>query len=119
MAIVLHNYPPRNDKIGCAYGLDSFASASRLLAALAENGYLVEDTFDDPQKLAEALVAGLTSDQRWLTPDGMAQRAADKAGPRAAPGLAWGSFPPKYVSTRKRTGASARANFSCMKTSCS
>ena len=81
VAIVLHNYPPRNDKIGCAYGLDSFASVSRLLAALAENGYLVEDAYDDPQKLAEALVSGLTSDQRWLTPDAMARRAADKAGP--------------------------------------
>ena len=81
VAIVLHNYPPRNDKIGCAYGLDSFASVSRLLAALAEKGYLVDDAFDDPQRLAEALVSGLTSDRRWLTPDGMAQRAADKAGP--------------------------------------
>ena len=81
VAIVLHNYPPRNDKIGSAYGLDSFASVSRLLARLKEQGYQVDDTYDDPQKLAEALVGGLTVDQRWLTPEAMARRAVDQAGP--------------------------------------
>ena len=31
VAIVFHHYPPRNDRIGCASGLDSFAGVSDLL----------------------------------------------------------------------------------------
>jgi cobaltochelatase CobN len=80
VAIVFHNYPPRNDKIGGAVGLDTFASISGLLADMKELGYQVEDTFSEPESLAQAMVGGLTVDQRWLTPEKMAQRAADCAG---------------------------------------
>ncbi len=80
VAIIFHNYPPRNDKIGCAVGLDTFASISGLLRDMKELGYQVEDTFDEPESLARAMVGGLTVDQRWLTPEKMAQRAADRAG---------------------------------------
>ena len=31
VAIIFHHYPPRNDRIGCAAGLDSFASVKGLL----------------------------------------------------------------------------------------
>ncbi|MBC7324024.1 MAG: cobaltochelatase subunit CobN, partial [Moorella sp. (in: Bacteria)] len=34
VAIILHNYPPRNDRIGCAFGLDTPASVHRLLVAM-------------------------------------------------------------------------------------
>ncbi|MGD8563167.1 MAG: cobaltochelatase subunit CobN, partial [Desulfarculaceae bacterium] len=81
VAIVFHNYPPRNDRIGCAYGLDSFASVSGLLARLQEEGYQVDETYADPQELADLMVGSLTVDQRWLTPEAMAQRAASLAGP--------------------------------------
>lgn len=81
IAIVFHNYPPRNDRIGCAAGLDSFASISDLLARLRDEGYRVDDVYPDPQDLANSMIGGLTSDQRWLTMDKLAQRAADQAGP--------------------------------------
>ncbi|MFH1060432.1 MAG: cobaltochelatase subunit CobN [Pseudomonadota bacterium] len=81
VAIVFHNYPPRNDRIGCAAGLDSFASISGLLARLRDEGYHVDGVYPDPQDLANAMIGGLTCDQRWLTPDKLAQRAADQAGP--------------------------------------
>ncbi len=81
VAIVFHNYPPRNDRIGCAYGLDSFASVAGLVERLKQEGYAVERTYPDPQELAEAMLGGLTVDQRWLTPEAMAQRAAGLAGP--------------------------------------
>ncbi len=87
VAIVFHNYPPRNDRIGCAAGLDSFASVGHLLGRLAAEGYRVDDTYAEPQKLAEAMIGGLTCDQRWLTPDKMAQRAADQADPASS--AAW------------------------------
>lgn len=81
VAIIFHNYPPRNDKIGCAYGLDSFASVAGLVEQLKNRGYGVNRTFDDPQELAELMVGGLTNDQRWLLPEQMADRACGRAGP--------------------------------------
>ena len=39
VAIVFHHYPPRNDRIGCASGLDSFASVKDLVKAMSERGY--------------------------------------------------------------------------------
>ncbi len=80
VAIIFHNYPPRNDKIGCGVGLDTFASVFDLLGRLKEEGYGVEHSLADCQELAEAMVAGLSVDQRWLTPADMAARAADRAG---------------------------------------
>ncbi|MCB2188024.1 MAG: cobaltochelatase subunit CobN [Deltaproteobacteria bacterium] len=81
VAIVFHNYPPRNDKIGCAYGLDSFASVVRLVERLHQEGYLVEKVYEDAQELADILVSGLTNDQRWLLPEQMAGQACASAGP--------------------------------------
>jgi cobaltochelatase CobN len=80
VAIVFHNYPPRNDRIGCAAGLDSFASVALLVERLKKDGYQVERTWDDPQELAEEMVGSLSNDQRWLTPEAMARRAAGLAG---------------------------------------
>ncbi|MDR2141638.1 MAG: cobaltochelatase subunit CobN [Deltaproteobacteria bacterium] len=81
IAIIFHHYPPRNDRIGCAAGLDSFASVSHLLASLKEAGYQVADTFPAQDSLANALVSKLTSDRRFLTPAAMAARAEAWAGP--------------------------------------
>ncbi len=80
VAIIFHNYPPRNDRIGCAAGLDSFASVALLVERLKDEGYQVERTWDDPQELAEEMVSSLSVDQRWLTPEAMALRAAGLAG---------------------------------------
>ena len=80
VAIVFHNYPPRNDKIGCGVGLDTFASVFDLINRLKDEGYVVEHSLADCQELAEAMVAGLSVDQRWLTAADMAARAADRAG---------------------------------------
>ncbi len=81
VAILFHNYPPRNQNLGNAIGLDSFASVAGIINRMAEEGYVVDHTYDDPQDLADEIVGGLTSDRQWLTPDAMAQRAADNVGP--------------------------------------
>lgn len=39
IAIVFHNYPPKNSNIGSAYGLDSIESVRRLLGFMKEAGY--------------------------------------------------------------------------------
>ena len=77
IAIIFHHYPPRNDMIGCAYGLDSFESVNRLMARMQEEGYAVEQIWETGERLAFALLDRLTNDRRYLTPDKMAERAVD------------------------------------------
>jgi cobaltochelatase CobN len=80
IAIVFHHYPPRNDRIGCAAGLDSFQSVVAILKALKESGYFVENLFEGENELARALLSKLTSDKRFLTPEAMSARAEARAG---------------------------------------
>jgi cobaltochelatase CobN len=76
VAVILHNYPPRNDRIGCAFGLDTPASLHRLLVALQEKGYRVEDLPPDGAALMEKILAGLTNERGWLDPREIVRRAA-------------------------------------------
>jgi cobaltochelatase CobN len=78
VALIFHNYPPRNDHIGSAAGLDSAASAINLLRTLQENGYKLDYIPENGQKLMEAVLDGLTNDQRWSSPDELAQKAVAK-----------------------------------------
>ncbi len=78
VAIIFHNYPPRNDNIGCAALLDSAPSAINLLQKMEDQGYQLDSIPEDGKTLMEAIINGMTNDQRWLTPDAMAQRAVDK-----------------------------------------
>ena len=81
VAIVFHHYPPRNDRIGCAAGLDSFASVADLLKAMAEKGYRIDRLYDQSDDLARELLDCVTADRRWLMPEQMAERAQASAGP--------------------------------------
>jgi cobaltochelatase CobN len=81
VAIVFHHYPPRNDRIGCAAGLDSFASVNELLKRMKDEGYKVEQTFENGDALAKEILERMTTDRRWMTPEKMAQRAEAFAGP--------------------------------------
>jgi cobaltochelatase CobN len=83
VAIVFHHYPPRNDRIGCAAGLDSFASVVDLLKAMAEQGYTIPAHYRDGDDLAQALLNGVTADRRWLQPGQMAAKAQASAGAEA------------------------------------
>ncbi len=80
VAIIFHHYPPRNDRIGCAAGLDSFASVKLLLERMEEEGYLLNQKFSSGDELAEALLSKMTVDQRWLLPEQMAERCEAHAG---------------------------------------
>lgn len=81
VAIILHHYPPRNDRIGCASGLDSFASIKRLLEEMESEGYHIGYQYEKIDDLAQEIVNGMTCDQRFLMPEQMAARAGAKAGP--------------------------------------
>ncbi|MDR1872072.1 MAG: cobaltochelatase subunit CobN [Deltaproteobacteria bacterium] len=81
IAIIFHHYPPRNDRIGCASGLDSFQSVCHILSDLKDEGYQVDDVFPEKDSLAHYLISRLTSDRRWLSPEKMESIAEAKAGP--------------------------------------
>ncbi len=79
VAIIFHNYPPRNDRIGCAAGLDSFESVVRLLKELKNEGYKIDKLYDRGDELAHDLLSCVTNDRRWLAPEKIAEKAVAKA----------------------------------------
>ena len=79
IAIVFHHYPPRNDRIGCAAGLDTFTAVKRLLENMADQGYHVERHYADGDELANEMLQRMTADRRWLTPEKMAERSEASA----------------------------------------
>jgi len=75
IAVIFHHYPPRNDRIGCAAGLDSFESVKLLVDRLREEGYRVERPYENGDELAQKIISGMTCDQRWLMPEQMYRRS--------------------------------------------
>lgn len=78
VAIILHNYPPRNDTIGHAFGLDTPASVLNILKSLDAAGYHLESLPASGQHLIETILNGLTNDRRWLSNQDLAKRAVAK-----------------------------------------
>jgi cobaltochelatase CobN len=82
VAVVLHNYPPSDDGIGTAFGLDSPESAVNLLAELDSRGYDLDGRFPESgQQLMERLTAQLTLDDRWVAPEDVRDLSVDTVSP--------------------------------------
>jgi len=77
VAIIFHNYPPRDDRIGSAFGLDSPVSVLNIMKAMKDAGYTIERMPKSGQALIEEVKSGLTLDRRWRSPDELARRAID------------------------------------------
>ncbi|MFB6091700.1 MAG: cobaltochelatase subunit CobN [Haloquadratum sp.] len=77
VAVVLHNYPPSDDGIGTAFGLDTPESTVNLLDELDERGYAVGDPPADGEKLIDRLTSQLTLDSRWVAPADVRERSVD------------------------------------------
>jgi cobaltochelatase CobN len=69
LAIVLSSYPTKHSRVGNAVGLDTPASAVRLLDALEEAGYQVGERPADGDTLIHTLIAAGGHDVEWLTED--------------------------------------------------
>ena len=67
IAIIMHNYPPKNETIGCAYGLDTHASVIKILRALEYEGYSIERIYEDSNDLMTALLQGCTNYEAMCT----------------------------------------------------
>ena len=78
VAIIFHNYPPRNDTIGHAFGLDSSVSVMNILQGLKEQGYLLDGIPESSQKLMDTIINGLTNDRRWASSQELAEKAIAK-----------------------------------------
>lgn len=67
VAIIFHNYPPRNSNIGSAVGLDTIESIRLVLQALRERGYKVDTIPEDGKEFINELTANATNDRALLT----------------------------------------------------
>ncbi len=67
LALMLSSYPTRHSRVGNAVGLDTPASAVRLLHALEEAGFVVGDIPDDGDELIHRLIASGGYDEEFLT----------------------------------------------------
>jgi len=78
VAIIFHNYPPGNDTIGHAFGLDSSVSVLNILRNMREAGYKLDFLPEKGQELIEIIIKGLTNDRRWASTEELAERAVAK-----------------------------------------
>ena len=101
VAIIFHNYPPRNDTIGHAFGLDAPVSVHNILLDLKESGYTLDALPENGQELIEIIINGLTNDRRWLSFDELAERATAKISVEQYTG--WFSELPADVQTKMNT----------------
>jgi cobaltochelatase CobN len=77
IAVVLSCYPTKHARVGNAVGLDTPASAVRLLRAMADAGYdLGGEPPDDGDELIHALIAAGGHDVEWLTEEQLRQAPA-------------------------------------------
>src|SRR5215211_2453981 len=67
VAVLLSNYPTKHSRVGNAVGLDTPASAVRLLGALREAGYRVDGVPEEGDALIHALIAAGGHDLEFLT----------------------------------------------------
>jgi len=77
VAIIFHNYPPRDDRIGTAFGLDSPVSVLNIMRTMQDAGYTIERLPESGQALIEEVKSRLTLDRRWKSPEELARRAID------------------------------------------
>jgi cobaltochelatase CobN len=73
VAMLLTAFPTKHSRIGMAVGLDTPASALRLLDALAGDGMRVEHEFAHGDELMRALIATGAHDPEFLTSDQLAR----------------------------------------------
>ena len=78
VAVIFHNMPPRNDTIGCAFGLDTPETVYRLVEELKREGVFLDFDFADGQDIIQRIIKGLSNDTRWLPESEMKQRSADR-----------------------------------------
>ncbi len=75
VAILFHNMPPRNDMIGCAFGLDTSHCVFDTVAALKAEGVQTAYDFETPDDIIYRIIKAVSNDQRWLTAEDAIKRS--------------------------------------------
>lgn len=75
VAILFHNMPPRNDMIGCAFGLDTPQSVFDMVKALVADGITTECDFDSGDEIIERIINAVSNDTRWLSAEQAIKRS--------------------------------------------
>ncbi|MDR1690355.1 MAG: cobaltochelatase subunit CobN, partial [Candidatus Methanoplasma sp.] len=78
--ILLNMYPPTNDRVGGAAGLDTFESIRNCLISMKEKGYVVDHIPENGNEIVNEVLAGVTSDLEWIPESEISGRAADLIG---------------------------------------
>ncbi len=77
IAIMLNMYPPSNDRLGGAGGLDTFQSIKDVLIKMKKLGYTIDHLPNDGKEILDEMLAGLTNDLEWIPEDEIPKRAYD------------------------------------------
>ncbi len=67
VAVILHNYPPKNSNIGSAAGLDTPESVLRLLRDMKAEGYTIDTVPENKCRLDGCVTSHMTNDRSMLT----------------------------------------------------
>lgn len=67
VAILFHNMPPRNDMIGCAFGLDTPKSVFDMVSALKAAGIKTDYDFEGGDEIIQRIINAVSNDTRWLS----------------------------------------------------
>ena len=67
IALIFHNYPPKNYNIGSASGLDSMESATRLLSRMKDDGYKIDFLPASAEEFIKIMTSHATNDLSLLT----------------------------------------------------
>lgn len=78
VAIILHNMPPRNDMIGCAFGLDTPNSVFNMVNEFSKIGIKKEYDFKDGNDIIQQIIKGVSNDQKWLSTEKVLEKSVDK-----------------------------------------
>ncbi|WP_278522667.1 cobaltochelatase subunit CobN [Clostridium cochlearium] len=78
VAIIFHNYPPRNDNIGTAFGLDSPASVLNILKEMKKIGYKIDEIPSNGQELMEQMLSKATNSRKFTSVEQLYKKAVSK-----------------------------------------
>ncbi len=77
IAIIFHNYPARNDRIGSAAGLDSAATVYNVFNELKNSGIEIKYQFEKPDDIINKIIDTVSNDNIWMSPEEMIERSED------------------------------------------
>jgi len=80
IVILLNMYPPTNDRVGGAAGLDTFESIKNCMIAMRDSGFIIDHIPENGNAIVNEILAGVTSDLEWIPENEISDRAADLVG---------------------------------------